>query len=141
MSELEKKVKALSKADHSKSIEESMQANVINEVKNQLPKFLPKVVSDFVNPRIERTVRNVLQKTLVFLAYSFSTPGQSSSRVVESLFEYELKKIIFDKMNKSRSRMTHDKHQELYDALLSSMCLDNAIASGEVNHDKVLRTC
>ncbi|GKF92327.1 hypothetical protein Tco_0279046, partial [Tanacetum coccineum] len=40
--ELEKKVEALSKVDHFKAIEESVHANVINEVKNQLPKFLPK---------------------------------------------------------------------------------------------------
>ncbi|GKD33277.1 hypothetical protein Tco_1248786, partial [Tanacetum coccineum] len=38
---LEKKVDALSKVDHSKAIEEVVQAKVHNEVKNQLPKFLP----------------------------------------------------------------------------------------------------
>ncbi|GKG28105.1 hypothetical protein Tco_0406432, partial [Tanacetum coccineum] len=73
--ELEKKVEALSKVDHSKTIKESVQANVINEVNNQLPKFLPKAVSDFVYPRIESTVREVLQKTLAFLAQSSSTHG------------------------------------------------------------------
>ncbi|GJU18321.1 ribonuclease H-like domain-containing protein [Tanacetum coccineum] len=57
----------------------------------------------------------------------------------ESLSEYELKKILFDKMDKSRSFMTHDKYQELYDALLNSVCLDEAIASSEVNPDNVLR--
>ncbi|GKG47757.1 hypothetical protein Tco_0507242, partial [Tanacetum coccineum] len=34
--------------------------------------------------------------------------------------------------------MTYDKHQELYDALLNLMYLDDAIASGEINLDKVL---
>ncbi|GJY72733.1 hypothetical protein Tco_0477164 [Tanacetum coccineum] len=48
--ELEKKVKVLSKVNHAKAIEESVQANAINEVKNQLPKLLPKAVSDFVQP-------------------------------------------------------------------------------------------
>ncbi|GJT32107.1 retrovirus-related pol polyprotein from transposon TNT 1-94 [Tanacetum coccineum] len=139
MSELEKKVEALSKVDHSEAIEESVQANVINEVKDQLPKFLPKAVCDFVNPRIERTVRKVLQKTPAFLAQSSSTPFQHYTRVAESLSEYELKIILFDKMDRSRSYMTHDKHQELYDALLNSMCLDDAIASGEISPDKVLR--
>ncbi|GJR02592.1 hypothetical protein Tco_0525576 [Tanacetum coccineum] len=32
-------------------------------------------------------------------------------------------------MDKIRSFMTHNKHQELYDALLNSVCLDEAIAS------------
>nr|GEX61767.1 hypothetical protein [Tanacetum cinerariifolium] len=99
------------------AIKASVQANVINEVKNQLPKFLPKMVSDFVNPRLKSTVRNVLQKTPALLAQSSFTPGQSPSKVDESLFKYELKNILFDKMDKIRSYMTHDKHQQLYDAL------------------------
>ncbi|GJX43942.1 hypothetical protein Tco_0260618 [Tanacetum coccineum] len=57
---LERKVEALSKVDHSKVIEESVQANVCNEVRNQIPKFLPKAMSEFVNPRIESTVHDVL---------------------------------------------------------------------------------
>ncbi|GJW77908.1 hypothetical protein Tco_0139590 [Tanacetum coccineum] len=138
-SELERKVEALSKYDHSKVIEESVQANVRNEFRNQIPKFLPKAVFDFFNPRIESIICEVLQKTTAFLAQSSSTHGQSSSRASESLFEYGLKKIIFDKMDRSRSYITHDKHQELYDALLYSMCLDDAIASGEINPYKLLR--
>ncbi|GKG51370.1 hypothetical protein Tco_0541754, partial [Tanacetum coccineum] len=42
-------------------------------------------------------------------------------------------------MDRSRSYKTHDKHQELYDALLNLMCLDDAIASGKIGLDKVLR--
>ncbi|GJU91720.1 hypothetical protein Tco_1304143 [Tanacetum coccineum] len=60
LSELERKVEALSKVDHSKVIEESIQANVRNEVRNQIPKFLPKAMSEFINPRIESTVHDVL---------------------------------------------------------------------------------
>ncbi|GKC99996.1 hypothetical protein Tco_1170271, partial [Tanacetum coccineum] len=104
LSELENKVKELSKVNHSKVIEESIQAN-----------------------------------TLVFLAQPSSTLVKPSFGSAESLSEYELKKILFDKIDKSHSFMTHDKHQELYDALLNSVCLDEAIASGEVNPDKVLR--
>ncbi|GKB22399.1 hypothetical protein Tco_0861800 [Tanacetum coccineum] len=70
---------------------------------------------------------------------AFLAPCQSSSKAAESLSEYELNKILFDKMDRSRSYMTHDKHQELYDALLNSMFLDDTIASGEVNNHKVLR--
>ncbi|GJU76944.1 hypothetical protein Tco_1274014, partial [Tanacetum coccineum] len=108
LSELERKVEALSKVDHSEVIEESVQANVRDEVRNKISKFLSKAVYDFINPRIESTFR-------------------------------ELKKILFDKMDKSRSYITHDKHQVLYDALLNSVYLVEAIASGEANLDKVLR--
>ncbi|GKF53489.1 hypothetical protein Tco_0160399 [Tanacetum coccineum] len=139
MFDLEIKFEAWTKVDHSKAIEESVQANIINEVKNQLPNFLPKLVSDFVNLRIESIVCDVLQKNPAFLAQCSFTPAQPASKADESLSELELKKILFDKMDKSRSYITHDKHQDLYEALLNSLCLDAAVASGEVNPDKVLR--
>ncbi|GJV99309.1 hypothetical protein Tco_1554561 [Tanacetum coccineum] len=60
LSDLERKFKAWTKVDHSEAIEASVQNNVINIVKNQLPKLLPKVVSDFIYPRIKSTVRDVL---------------------------------------------------------------------------------
>ncbi|GJT51494.1 hypothetical protein Tco_0977651 [Tanacetum coccineum] len=139
LSNLERKFKAWTKIDHFEAIEESMQANIINEVKNQLPNFLPKAASDFATPKIKSTIQELLQQTLAFLAQSSSTPGQSSHKAAESLSEYELKTILFDKIDKSRSYMTRDKHQELYNALLNSLGLDDAIASGAVDHDKVLR--
>ncbi|GJV03371.1 hypothetical protein Tco_1336940 [Tanacetum coccineum] len=76
--------------DYNEMIKESMQANIINEVKNQLPKFLPNAISDFA--------------TLTILFY-----------------------------------LTHDKHQALFDALLNSLSLDDAIASGQADLEKVLR--
>ncbi|GJS86285.1 hypothetical protein Tco_0752826 [Tanacetum coccineum] len=89
--------------DYKEMIEESMQANIINEVKNQLPKFLPKAVYDFATPLIQSTT------------------------------------ILFDKMDKSRSYLTHDKNQVLFDALFDSLSLDDAIARGEADVEKVLR--
>ncbi|GJT96323.1 hypothetical protein Tco_1091841 [Tanacetum coccineum] len=79
------------------ALQKSVQANIINEVKNLLPKFLPKAVSDF------------------------------ATQAVESLSEYKLKTILFNKMDKRRSYLTHDKNQALYDALFNSLSLDDAI--------------
>ncbi|GKA48174.1 hypothetical protein Tco_0741132 [Tanacetum coccineum] len=90
--------------DKLKGINKSVQANVINEVKNFLPKFLPKAVKD------------ALEKTLLPFAQS-SSPDQSEIKAVESLSEYELKNILYTKMHKSQSHLTHDTNQELYDAL------------------------
>ncbi|GKE41765.1 hypothetical protein Tco_1469049 [Tanacetum coccineum] len=91
LKKLEKKVEAMSKIDHTEEIKESVQANVINEVKNQLPKFLPKAVSDYVQPRMERTVCDVLQKNPINLFHSSST-------IAESLTKYELKSKLYDMM-------------------------------------------
>ncbi|GJT87455.1 hypothetical protein Tco_1069172 [Tanacetum coccineum] len=95
-------------------IKEFVQANIINGVKNQLPKFLPKEVSDF--------------SILVI-----------QSMAAESLSEYELKRILFENIDKSRSYHTHDKYQALYDALLNSFILDDDIARGQADAEKVLR--
>nr|GEY88687.1 hypothetical protein [Tanacetum cinerariifolium] len=83
-------------------IKESMQANIINKVKNLLAKFLPKAVSDFSTPVIQSTT------------------------------------ILFDKMDKSSSYLTHDKNQALYDALFNSLCLDDVIEHGQADPEKIL---
>ncbi|GKA96835.1 hypothetical protein Tco_0818930 [Tanacetum coccineum] len=110
----------------------SVQANVINEVKNLLPEFLPKAISDFATPVIQNTVNKALEKTPTSLAQS-SSHAQSSLKAAELLSEYELKNILFEKMNKSCSYLTHDKHQDLYDALFNSLSLDDAIARGQAD--------
>ncbi|GJV72304.1 hypothetical protein Tco_1492299 [Tanacetum coccineum] len=55
----------LEKKNHANIIKELVQANVLNEVKNHLLKFLPKSVSDYVQPRLEKIVRDVLKKNLI----------------------------------------------------------------------------
>ncbi|GKF73311.1 hypothetical protein Tco_0219643, partial [Tanacetum coccineum] len=45
------------------ALQKSVQANLINEAKNQLPKFLPKAISDFATLVIHRTVKNAIEKT------------------------------------------------------------------------------
>ncbi|GJV15539.1 hypothetical protein Tco_1360862 [Tanacetum coccineum] len=42
-------------------------------------------------------------------------------------------------MDKSRSYLTHDKHQVLFDALLNSIILDDSVARGQADLEKVLR--
>nr|GEU56427.1 hypothetical protein [Tanacetum cinerariifolium] len=64
------------------------------------PKFLSKAVSEFVKPRLERTVHD---------------------------------------MEKSRSYLDHDKHHDLYDALLNSISLDEQISRGYLDPNKVLK--
>ncbi|GKE95099.1 hypothetical protein Tco_1579954 [Tanacetum coccineum] len=104
-----------------------------------MPKFLPKVVSDLVNPRIKSLICDVVQKNTTLIAQSSSTRAQPSSKATDSLSELELKQLLFDKVDKIRSYMSHDKHQDLYDALLNSILLNEAVARGDVNPDTVLR--
>ncbi|GJY47270.1 hypothetical protein Tco_0436333 [Tanacetum coccineum] len=109
LSDLENQFEAWKQVDHSEASENSVQANIINE------------------------------KNPTFPTQSFVTPDQSAYKAAESLSELELKNILFKRMDKGRSYLTHDKHQELYDSLLNSIMLDEAIAKGDVNPDKVLK--
>ncbi|GKA24485.1 retrovirus-related pol polyprotein from transposon TNT 1-94 [Tanacetum coccineum] len=100
--ELEKKVDAMSKVDHTDAIEKSVKAHV-----NAMPKKeLPKVVPDF---GAKKTTPSNLPKS--------STTTSDS----DSVKEYDLKDELFQLMTKTKSFKTHPSHQELYDALMKSL--------------------
>ncbi|GJW64590.1 hypothetical protein Tco_0116474 [Tanacetum coccineum] len=115
--------------DHTNAIENSVQSSVINEVKNQLPKYLLKAVSEYFQPRMESMVRDVLKKNPINL---FS----SSFTSADSLTEYELKHKLYDMMQKSRSFLVHKKHLGLYNDLINSMDIDEANEKGDKDTKK-----
>ncbi|GJY96129.1 hypothetical protein Tco_0512490 [Tanacetum coccineum] len=63
---------------------------------------------------------------------NFATP------VIQSTIKNALEKTSL-LMDKICSCLTHDKHQALFDASLNSMSLDDAIARGQADLEKVLR--
>ncbi|GJR79443.1 hypothetical protein Tco_0150228 [Tanacetum coccineum] len=122
----ELKKELFKKMDYKDVIEESVQTNVINEVKNFLPKFLP------------QAVKEALEKTPPSFGQS-SSQCQFAIQAAESISEYELKKIVYENMHNIQSHLTHDTHQELYDALTWSMLLDEATTKEGDNPNKVLK--
>ncbi|GKB34934.1 hypothetical protein Tco_0879876 [Tanacetum coccineum] len=60
-------------------------------------------------------------------------------RMLNSFTEYELKNMLYDKMQQSRSFQEHYKHLDLYNALISSIGLDEAITKGDIYLAKVLK--
>ncbi|GKC65105.1 hypothetical protein Tco_1097703 [Tanacetum coccineum] len=95
----------LEQQNRADAIEESIYANVLNEVRNQLPKLLPKAVSD------------ALKKTPGNLSEPTPTPAIDPS-------EYELKHQLYEKMFQTAAYLKHPKHRALYDALQESMQID-----------------
>ncbi|GJS39711.1 hypothetical protein Tco_0564754 [Tanacetum coccineum] len=91
------------------------------EVKTQLPQILPKAVSDFATHVIERSVIESLEVEV--LAKSSSQP-KSTYEAVESLSEYELTKILLDKIEESKSHIRADYNMKLYNALFKSFNID-----------------
>nr|GEU87216.1 ribonuclease H-like domain-containing protein [Tanacetum cinerariifolium] len=86
------------------------------EVKTQLPKILSKASSAFATLIIERSVTESLEADVL---------ARSSSQLkltyeVASLLEYELTKILLDKIEENKSHLRADYKKKLYDALVES---------------------
>nr|GEV77799.1 hypothetical protein [Tanacetum cinerariifolium] len=99
----------------------SLTDRITEQVRNQLPQILPEEVFNFAPPVIEKMITESFNQ--VNLAKASSQP-QSTYEVVTTLTEFELKKILNDKMNSSESYLTAPKHQEYYDGLIKSYNLD-----------------
>ncbi|GKD11943.1 hypothetical protein Tco_1196350, partial [Tanacetum coccineum] len=102
-------------------LSESLTARIKEQVKYQLPQILPKEVSNFAPPVIEKLIKE--SRDEVTLAKVSSQP-QSTYKAASTLTEFELKKILLDKMEKSESYLTSLEHRECYDGLKKSYALD-----------------
>ncbi|GJV05521.1 hypothetical protein Tco_1343177 [Tanacetum coccineum] len=97
-------------------VEKSIKDIIKDEDKSQLSQILPKEVSDFATPMIQSAINESLEN--VILA-KYSSQPKSTFEAATSLTEFELKKILLDKIQKSKSYQASPEHKELYDALTS----------------------
>ncbi|GJV35320.1 hypothetical protein Tco_1407797 [Tanacetum coccineum] len=112
-------------------VDTSMRTIIKEEVTTQLPQILPQAVSDFATPVIEKNVTESLEAAV--LARSSSQP-KSTYEAAASLSEFELTKILLDKMEESKSHLRADYKKKLYDALVESYNTDKDLFNtyGEV---------
>ncbi|GKD59729.1 hypothetical protein Tco_1297238 [Tanacetum coccineum] len=104
----------------------SLTERITEQVKDQLPQILLEEVSNFAPTVIQRMVTKSLED--VVLAKESSQP-QSSYEAAATLTEFELKKILIDKMDKSESYLAAPEHRECYEGLKKSYDLDKTIFS------------
>ncbi|GKD18899.1 hypothetical protein Tco_1208057, partial [Tanacetum coccineum] len=102
-------------------VDTSMRTILKEEVNAQLPQILPQAVLDFAIPVIQKNITKSLEAAV--LARSSSQP-KSTYEMVASLFQFELTKILIDKMKKNKSYDKADYKRELYDALVKSYQTD-----------------
>ncbi|GJY86457.1 hypothetical protein Tco_0500483 [Tanacetum coccineum] len=108
-------------------LQEQLSSHTLRNLKRKLKKrILPKEVSDFATPVIQSTINESLEN--VVLAKSSSQP-MSTYEAAASLIEFELKKILLDKIEKSRSYQAALEHRELYDRLVKSYNLEKDLFS------------
>ncbi|GJT41322.1 retrovirus-related pol polyprotein from transposon TNT 1-94 [Tanacetum coccineum] len=102
-------------------VEKSVKHIIKDEVKSLLPQILPKVVLDFATPVIQRTITKSLENVILV---KFSSQPKSTYEAVTSLTKFELKKILLDKLEISKSYRAAEDHKNLYDALVKYDHLD-----------------
>ncbi|GKE06309.1 hypothetical protein Tco_1398327, partial [Tanacetum coccineum] len=102
-------------------LSESLTARIKEQVKDQLPQILPEEVPNFAPTMIENLIKE--SRDEVTLAKVSSQP-QSTYEAASTLTEFELKKILLDKMEKSKSYLTAPEHRDCYDGLKKSYALD-----------------
>ncbi|GKA42761.1 hypothetical protein Tco_0735421, partial [Tanacetum coccineum] len=102
-------------------LSESLTARIKEQVKDQLPQILPKKVSNFAPPMIEALIKE--SRDEVTLANVSSQP-HSTYEAASTLTKFELKKILIDKMEKSKSYLAAPEHQDCYDSLKKSYNLN-----------------
>ncbi|GJW61301.1 hypothetical protein Tco_0110636 [Tanacetum coccineum] len=102
-------------------VEKSVKDIIKDKIKTQLPQILPKEVFEFATPVIQSTITESLEN--VILAKSFSQL-KSTYEAATSLTKFELKKILLDKVHKSKSYRAAQEHRDFYDTLVKSYKLD-----------------
>nr|GEV31991.1 hypothetical protein [Tanacetum cinerariifolium] len=98
-------------------IDTTVRAIIKEEVKTQLPHILPQAVLEFATPVIEQNVTESLE--VVFLV-KYSSQPKSAYEAPTSLYEFELIKILMDKIEEHKSYLRANYKRELYDALVKS---------------------
>ncbi|GJT30130.1 hypothetical protein Tco_0910405 [Tanacetum coccineum] len=109
----------------------SITARITEQVKIQLPQILPKELSNFAHSEVKCMVTESLEHAV--LAKESSQP-KLTYKAAASLTEFELKKILIDKMDESQSYLMATEHRECYDGLIKSYDLDKSLFS---TYDKV----
>nr|GEZ65366.1 hypothetical protein [Tanacetum cinerariifolium] len=93
------------------------------EVNARLPQILPKAISDVATPVIEKNVTESLEATVLTRC---SSDPQSSYEAAAILSEFDLTKILIDKMEKNKSFDVVNYKREFYDALVKSYNIEES---------------
>nr|GEW90926.1 hypothetical protein [Tanacetum cinerariifolium] len=105
------------KRNYIELVNSTIKTIIKEEVNAQLPQIRPQAILDVVTPVIEKNVTEYLEAAV--LTRSSSQP-QSSYEAAATLSDFELTKILIDKIEKNKSFDVADYKRELYDALVKS---------------------
>ncbi|GJW81655.1 hypothetical protein Tco_0145630 [Tanacetum coccineum] len=116
--EYDHKLKAVTNFNLSKAFEKAVQAKVLTEIKKLLPTHILKVVANYVRPRLNTSMLDVMKNNQINLFTQSSTS-------TDDLLKMDLKLKLLNRIYESKSNTTHPTNQKLYDTLYESVCLDH----------------
>ncbi|GJZ56260.1 hypothetical protein Tco_0611453 [Tanacetum coccineum] len=115
--EYDQKLEALTNFNMSEAFEKAVQEKVLTEIKKLLPTYIPNVIANYVKPRLNTSVLEVM-KTIQINLFT------QSSTSIDDLLEMDLKLKLLNLIHLNKSNDTHNTHQQLYDTLYESFILD-----------------
>ncbi|GKE90850.1 hypothetical protein Tco_1571945 [Tanacetum coccineum] len=108
---------ALTNFNVSEAFEKSVQAKVLTEIKKLLPTHIPNVIVNYVRPRLNTSMLEVMKTNQINLFTQSSTS-------TDDLSYMDLKIKLLNRIYSNKSNETHTTHQQLYDTLYESITLD-----------------
>ncbi|GJV16593.1 hypothetical protein Tco_1361916 [Tanacetum coccineum] len=102
-------------------LSKSLTARIKEQVKDQLSQILPKEMSNFPPPVIKALIKESHDEVTL---EKVSSQLHCTYEAASTLTEFELKKILIDKMEKSEPYLAAPEHRDCYDSLKKSYDLD-----------------
>ncbi|GJW42530.1 hypothetical protein Tco_0071329 [Tanacetum coccineum] len=115
--EYDQNLEALTNLNVSEAFEKVVQAKVLIEIKKLLPTHIPNAIENYVKPRLNTSVLEVMKTNQINLF-------TQSSTFTDGLSEMDLKLKLLNRIHLNKSNDTHTTHQQLYDTLYESIILD-----------------
>ncbi|GKE34163.1 hypothetical protein Tco_1453485, partial [Tanacetum coccineum] len=116
--EYDQKLKALINFNVSEAFEKAVKAKVLTKMKKLLPTHILKAVANYVRPRLNTFLLDVMKNNQINLFTQSSTS-------TDDLSEMDLNLKPMNQIYKSKSNTTHPTNQKLYDTLYESVYLDH----------------
>ncbi|GKE61235.1 hypothetical protein Tco_1511602 [Tanacetum coccineum] len=115
--EYDQKLEALTNFNVSEAFEKAIQAKVLIEIKKLLPTHIPYAIANYVKPRLNTSVLEVMKTNQINLFTQSSTSTDDLSKM-------DLKLKLLNRIHLNKSNDTHTTRQQLYDTLYESIILD-----------------
>ncbi|GKB64110.1 copia protein [Tanacetum coccineum] len=114
--EYNQKLDALTNFNDSKAFKKAIQAKVLTEIKKLLPTHIPNAIENYVKPRLNTSVLEVMKTNQINLFIQSSTS-------TDDLSDMDLKIKLLNIIHSNKSNETHTTHHQLYDTLYESIIL------------------